>query len=43
MFFDQAQFDGRLKMFGVKIDERDREAVASFREALRRYRKERTQ
>ncbi len=43
MFFDQAQFDGRLKMFGVKIDERDREAVASFREALGRYRKERTQ
>ena len=42
-YWPQAQFDGRMKMFGVKIDERDREAVASFREALGRYRKRRTQ
>jgi hypothetical protein len=43
MFFDQAQFDGRMKMFGAEIDEPDLEAIADFREALERYRKERTQ
>jgi hypothetical protein len=43
MFVNQAQFDGRLKMFGAKMGERDREAIAEFREALERHRRERTQ
>lgn len=42
-FSDQAQFGGRLKMFGADIDEHDLEEVAKFREALERHRKERTQ
>lgn len=41
-FFDQAQFSGRMKMFGGEISEHMREEIALFREVLKRRREERT-